>query len=81
MGLGIAAAVLWGAAIFRFVRVRQRPHSRSLRAMAFALLALALATTMTFPPAANAINWGSHWSGMSGALKEIASPPLLPPSS
>ncbi len=71
MGLGIAAAVLWGAAIFRFVRVRQRPHSRSLRAMAFALLALALATTMTFPPAANAINWGSHWSGMSGALKEI----------
>ncbi len=71
MGLGIAAAVLWGAAIFRFIRVRQRPHSRSLRAMAFALLALALATTMTFPPAANVINWASHWSGMSGALKEI----------
>ncbi len=71
MGLGIAAAVLWVAAIFRFVRVRQRPHSRSLRAMAFALLALALATTMTFPPAADVIDWGSRWAGTSGALKEI----------
>ncbi len=70
MGLGLAAAALWLAAAFRLVRLRQRPHSRSLRAMTIALAALAFGATMTIPPVARAIDAVSHVPDLSSAFKE-----------
>ena len=66
-----AALLLWCAAGFRWWRLAQRPHAPALRAIAIALVAIAVAATVNVPSIARGLDRLVDWPNIADVIKQI----------
>jgi hypothetical protein len=65
------AVLLWLAAGIRIWRSAQKPHAAGLRALAIALVAIAIAATVNIPVVATWVDTTSRWPNIGDLVKQI----------
>jgi hypothetical protein len=72
MATTVVALLLWIAAAMRIWRAWQKRHAAGLRAIAIALVAIAVAATVNIPDVAKWVDNTSGWPNVADLIKQIA---------